>query len=160
MQSNVGNSQVYNDGDQKNTPKAEIEQEKKDARFHEGQIHAHKANDSSMFILEWRLKNQITDLFCRGRTNYRQQAGARREGQSLAYVVNGECTGYWLTQDAAREGGRGGHTRGRCSKEGSHCTCKLEKSIAFYLPHLDLEKISSSAISISWQASTLVESHY
>jgi len=47
MSSNVGNAQVYEDGDQKNVPRSEIEQEKKDNRFHEGQENSHKANDSS-----------------------------------------------------------------------------------------------------------------
>ncbi|PMD62526.1 uncharacterized protein K444DRAFT_557645 [Hyaloscypha bicolor E] len=46
MSSNVGNSQVYEDGDQKNVPRSEIEQEKKDNRFHEGKENSHKANDS------------------------------------------------------------------------------------------------------------------
>jgi hypothetical protein len=45
--SNVGNSQVYEDGDQKNLSRSEIEQEKKDNRFHEGKENSHKANDSS-----------------------------------------------------------------------------------------------------------------
>ncbi|KAH7355019.1 hypothetical protein BKA65DRAFT_605042 [Rhexocercosporidium sp. MPI-PUGE-AT-0058] len=44
--SNVGNSQVYEDGDQKNAPQSQVEQEKKDARFHEGKENSHKANDS------------------------------------------------------------------------------------------------------------------
>ncbi|KAH6676442.1 hypothetical protein B0J14DRAFT_585554 [Halenospora varia] len=44
--SNVGNSQVYEAGDQVNRPQAEIDQEKKDARFHEGKEHSHKALDS------------------------------------------------------------------------------------------------------------------
>merc|ERR1712230_140071 len=44
--SNVGNSQVYEDGDQKNAPESEMEQEKKDSRFHEGKENSHKANDS------------------------------------------------------------------------------------------------------------------
>ncbi|KAH7411059.1 hypothetical protein BKA64DRAFT_372693 [Cadophora sp. MPI-SDFR-AT-0126] len=44
--SNVGNSQVYEDGDQKNVPQSELEQEKKDSRFHEGKENSHKANDS------------------------------------------------------------------------------------------------------------------
>merc|ERR1711964_88423 len=44
--SNVGNSQVYEGGDQKNAPKSEMEQEKKDSRFHEGKENSHKANDS------------------------------------------------------------------------------------------------------------------
>lgn len=44
--SNVGNSQVYEAGDQRNVPRSDIEQEKKDNRFHEGKEHSHKANDS------------------------------------------------------------------------------------------------------------------
>ncbi len=47
MSSNVGNSQVYEDGDQKNVSRAEIDQEKQDKRFHEGRENSHKANDSS-----------------------------------------------------------------------------------------------------------------
>lgn len=46
-QSNVGNSQVYEAGDQRNVPRSEIEQEKKDNRFREGKEHSHKALDSS-----------------------------------------------------------------------------------------------------------------
>jgi hypothetical protein len=45
--SNVGNSQVYEAGDQKNVSRSEIEQEKKDNRFHEGKENSHKSNDSS-----------------------------------------------------------------------------------------------------------------
>jgi hypothetical protein len=45
--SNVGNSQIYEDGDQKNVPRSEIEQAKKEKRFHEGKDNSHKANDSS-----------------------------------------------------------------------------------------------------------------
>jgi hypothetical protein len=46
-QSSVGNSQVYEAGDQKNIPQSEIQQTKKDNRFHEGRENSHKANDSS-----------------------------------------------------------------------------------------------------------------
>ena len=46
-QSSVGNSQVYEAGDQKNIPQSEIQQAKKDNRFHEGRENSHKANDSS-----------------------------------------------------------------------------------------------------------------
>jgi hypothetical protein len=46
-QSNVGNSQVYEAGDQKNVPQSEIEKEKRDNRFHEGKENSHKALDSS-----------------------------------------------------------------------------------------------------------------
>jgi hypothetical protein len=45
--SSVGNSQVYEAGDQKTVPNSQIEQEKKDNRFHEGKENSHKANDSS-----------------------------------------------------------------------------------------------------------------
>ncbi|EKD21726.1 hypothetical protein MBM_00839 [Drepanopeziza brunnea f. sp. 'multigermtubi' MB_m1] len=44
--SNVGQASVYEDGDQKNVPKSQIEQEKKDNRFHEGKENSHKALDS------------------------------------------------------------------------------------------------------------------
>jgi hypothetical protein len=45
--SNVGNSSVYEAGDQSNAPRSEIEEQKKAARFHEGKEHSHKALDSS-----------------------------------------------------------------------------------------------------------------
>ena len=45
--SNVGNSQVYEAGDQRNVSRAEQEEEKQDNRFHEGKEHSHKALDSS-----------------------------------------------------------------------------------------------------------------
>jgi hypothetical protein len=45
--SNVGQSSVYEAGDQRNVPQSEIDQAKKDARFHEGKKNSHKANDSS-----------------------------------------------------------------------------------------------------------------
>jgi len=44
--SHVGQSAVYESGDQRNVPQSEIEQEKRDARFHEGKENSHKANDS------------------------------------------------------------------------------------------------------------------
>ena len=47
--SNVGNSAVYESQDQVTRPNAEIEQEKKENRFHEGKDNSHKAQDSSMF---------------------------------------------------------------------------------------------------------------
>jgi hypothetical protein len=55
-QSSVGNSQVYEAGDQKNVPQSEIQQAKKDNRFHEGRENSHKANDSS--------KNELCFLKC------------------------------------------------------------------------------------------------
>jgi hypothetical protein len=45
--SNVGSSQIYEDGDQKNIPRSEIDQMKKDNRFHEGKENSHLPNDSS-----------------------------------------------------------------------------------------------------------------
>lgn len=45
--SNVGTSQVYEAGDQRNYKDSEIEQAKKEARFHEGKENSHKAQDSS-----------------------------------------------------------------------------------------------------------------
>jgi len=42
--SNVGNSQVYEAGDQRNAPRSEQNQAE---RFHEGNTHAHSATDSS-----------------------------------------------------------------------------------------------------------------
>jgi hypothetical protein len=47
--SSVGNRNLY-DGDQKTVPQSEIEQQKKDNRFHEGNENSHKANDSSEFL--------------------------------------------------------------------------------------------------------------
>ncbi|KAJ9133499.1 hypothetical protein NKR19_g9022 [Coniochaeta hoffmannii] len=41
--SNVGNSQVYEAGDQRNAPRSEQNQAE---RFHEGNTHAHSATDS------------------------------------------------------------------------------------------------------------------
>ena len=45
-QSNVGNSQIYEAGDQRNYKDSEIEQAKQEARFHEGKENSHKALDS------------------------------------------------------------------------------------------------------------------
>jgi hypothetical protein len=39
--------ETYEDGDQRNIPQSEIEQQKKNYRFHEGKENSHKANDSS-----------------------------------------------------------------------------------------------------------------
>lgn len=50
-QSNVGNSGVYEAGDQRTVSDSVIEQEKKENRFHEGKEHSHKAQDSSMLPL-------------------------------------------------------------------------------------------------------------
>ncbi|KAF1846435.1 uncharacterized protein K460DRAFT_367222 [Cucurbitaria berberidis CBS 394.84] len=44
--SNVGNAGVYQADDQRTVPDSQIEQEKKDNRFHEGKEHSHKATDS------------------------------------------------------------------------------------------------------------------
>ena len=45
MSSNGGNPQVYEAGDQRTKSDKEIEEEKKDARFHEGKDNAHKQGD-------------------------------------------------------------------------------------------------------------------
>lgn len=45
--SNVGSSNVYEADDQRTIPQAEIDQLKRENRFHEGREHSHKANDSS-----------------------------------------------------------------------------------------------------------------
>lgn len=45
--SKVGNSQTYEAGDQRNEPASKAQQEKEDQRFHEGQVHSHKADDPS-----------------------------------------------------------------------------------------------------------------
>lgn len=47
MASNVGNPTVYEAGDQRTKSNAEIEQEKKDARFHEGKDNSHQQGDRS-----------------------------------------------------------------------------------------------------------------
>jgi len=44
--SNVGNAGVYQNDDQRTVPDAEIQQEKKENRFHEGKPNSHKANDA------------------------------------------------------------------------------------------------------------------
>lgn len=78
--SNVGNSQVYEDGDQKNAPQSKAEEEKKDARFHEGKENSHKANDSSKWLpssIRWAWAD-LSPL--RGRKNHCQQARSRGEG--------------------------------------------------------------------------------
>ena len=45
--SNVGQSSVYEAGDQRNVPQSEIDEQKKVNRFHEEKEHSHKALDSS-----------------------------------------------------------------------------------------------------------------
>jgi hypothetical protein len=61
-QSNVGNSQVYEAGDQRTVSNAELEHQKKEARFHEGKENAHNALDSSKFpqhLLQHHFNNPI-----------------------------------------------------------------------------------------------------
>jgi hypothetical protein len=53
---NVGNSGVYEAGDQRTYTDSEIAEQKQEARFHEGKEHSHKANDSSK-------KNHSSTLF-------------------------------------------------------------------------------------------------
>ena len=48
--SNVGNRNLYEDGDQKIVPQSGIEQQKKDSRFYEGNENSQKTNDSSGFL--------------------------------------------------------------------------------------------------------------
>ncbi|KAG9814600.1 hypothetical protein KCU98_g2355, partial [Aureobasidium melanogenum] len=43
---NVGNSGVYEAGDQRTYKDSEIAEQKQEARFHEGKEHSHLANDS------------------------------------------------------------------------------------------------------------------
>lgn len=45
--SNVGTHNIYEDGDQKNYTKEEIEQAKRENRYHEGKPGSHKPNDAS-----------------------------------------------------------------------------------------------------------------
>jgi hypothetical protein len=49
MSSNVGSASVYEAGDQRTVSDAEIQQEQKENRFHEGKDNSHKAQDSSTF---------------------------------------------------------------------------------------------------------------
>lgn len=48
--SNVGNSQVYEAGDQRTYKDSEIQQAKDENRFHEGKPNSHLAQDSSTFM--------------------------------------------------------------------------------------------------------------
>ena len=61
--SNVGNSQVYEAGDQRNYKNSELEEAKKENRFHEGKENSHKAQDSSKFFLK-PLNYPNLDSFC------------------------------------------------------------------------------------------------
>jgi|TARA_R110002003_G_scaffold58_9_gene5191 hypothetical protein len=49
-QSNVGNAAVYQADDQRTVKDSEIEEQKKENRFHEGKDNSHLANDSSKSI--------------------------------------------------------------------------------------------------------------
>ncbi|KAF2844562.1 hypothetical protein T440DRAFT_502990 [Plenodomus tracheiphilus IPT5] len=44
--SNVGNSGVYQNDDQRTVPDSQIEEEKRENRFHEGKENSHKATDA------------------------------------------------------------------------------------------------------------------
>jgi hypothetical protein len=79
-QSSVGNSQVYEAGDQRNVPQPEIEQAKKENRFHEGKEHSHKALDSSKASQKPYQNPILMKIPRRGREIDRQQAGSRGEG--------------------------------------------------------------------------------
>ena len=78
--SNVGNSQVYQADDQRTVPNSEIEQQKKDNRFHEGKENSHKANDSSKESLWSAVLNSFWHIFYRGWAIHRQQASPWRKG--------------------------------------------------------------------------------
>ena len=56
MSSNVGSRSTYEAGDQRTVSDAEIKAQQEANRFHEGKENSHKANDSSMFILNARSK--------------------------------------------------------------------------------------------------------
>lgn len=49
-QSNVGNSAVYEANEQRTLSDQQIEEQKKENRFHEGKENSHKALDSSRSI--------------------------------------------------------------------------------------------------------------
>jgi hypothetical protein len=90
-QSSVGNSQVYEDGDQKNVPQSEIEKQKKASRFHEGKEHSHKANDSSTAISSSHHVCHFQFLILllnRGPAVHCQQVGTR--GESKPYRSHDE----------------------------------------------------------------------
>jgi hypothetical protein len=62
--SNVGNSAVYEANEQRTVSDAQLEEEKKENRFHEGKDNSHLANDSSEFQLLFELDQMLT--MCRG----------------------------------------------------------------------------------------------
>jgi hypothetical protein len=49
--SNVGNAGAYANDDQRTVPDSQIEEEKKENRFHEGKEHSHKATDASTSLV-------------------------------------------------------------------------------------------------------------
>lgn len=49
-QSNVGSAGVYEANEQRTVSDQQLEEQKKENRFHEGKKNSHKALDSSMFI--------------------------------------------------------------------------------------------------------------
>jgi hypothetical protein len=54
--SNVGNSGVYEANEQRTVSDAQIEEEKKENRFHEGKDNSHLANDPSTFNFSFPLR--------------------------------------------------------------------------------------------------------
>lgn len=62
--SNVGNSAVYEANEQRTVSDAQLEEEKKENRFHEGKDNSHLANDSSMFQLPFCPGSML--MMCRG----------------------------------------------------------------------------------------------
>jgi hypothetical protein len=51
--SNVGNAGAYANDDQRTVPNSQIEEEKKENRFHEGKEHSHKATDASTSLVHF-----------------------------------------------------------------------------------------------------------
>jgi hypothetical protein len=105
--SNVGNSQVYEAGDQRTVPDSQIEQEKKDARFHEGKENSHKANDSSKYFS---MDDTAARLTChQQRTRDRSPTSllAKRRfvcRQSSSWSTRGRRDSSLVNKCAAREG--------------------------------------------------------
>ena len=89
--SNVGQSSVYEAGDQRNYKDSEIETAE---RYHEGKEHSHKANDSSMPLI-YRIFSLVfalvllTSASCfRGSTINCEQVSQRDKG-AMATVRSG-----------------------------------------------------------------------
>lgn len=85
--SNVGNSQVYEAGDQRTVSDAEIEQQKKENRFHEGKENSHKALDSSKSLsCPWALHRQGSTPM--SRTPFDQPQHANNTSEDERSIAN------------------------------------------------------------------------